>query len=29
VVESWLRNPDWHASKGAPCWIFIDEIIAE
>lgn len=24
-----LNNPDWHPAPGAPCWIFVDEIIVE
>ena len=28
-VESPLKNPPWHPSKGQKCWIFVDEITVE
>ena len=28
-VLSTLKNPDWHAAPGEPCWLFVDEILAE
>jgi len=28
-IESNLVNPDWHIDPGAPCWVFIDEILIE
>lgn len=28
-VFGMLKNPDWHPSPGEPCWLFIDEVIAE
>lgn len=28
-VESLLKNPVWHPSKGQKCWIFVDEITIE
>jgi len=28
-VASNLVNPKWHPAPGAPCWLFIDEIIVE
>ena len=28
-VKSNLQNPDWHPAPGAPCWIFIDEILVD
>jgi len=27
AVQSNLKNPDWHPAPGAPCWVFIDEIV--
>jgi len=29
VVSSNLVNPSWHPAPGAPCWLFIDEILVE
>ena len=26
-IRSQLKNPSWHQAPGAPCWIFIDEIL--
>lgn len=26
---SQMKNPNWHPSKGEPCWIFVDELIVE
>lgn len=28
-IKSNLFNPPWHPAPGAPCWIFIDEIMVE
>jgi hypothetical protein len=28
-VQSNLQNPDWHTAPGAPCWLFVDEILVE
>jgi len=28
-ITSRLRNPDWHPAPGAPCWVFVDEILIE
>ena len=28
-VKSQLVNPDWHSAPGAPCWLFIDEILLD
>ena len=28
-VKSNLVNPSWHPAPGAPCWIFVDEIMIE
>ena len=28
-VKSNLVNPSWHPAPGAPCWVFIDEIMVE
>jgi uncharacterized membrane protein len=28
-IKSHLKNPAWHPAPGAPCWIFIDEIMVE
>ncbi len=28
-IISQMQNPNWHPSKGEPCWIFVDEIIVE
>lgn len=28
-IKSPLVNPDWHSAPGAPCWIFLDEILVE
>jgi len=28
-VLSTLKNPSWHPAPGEPCWLFIDEILAE
>jgi uncharacterized membrane protein/mono/diheme cytochrome c family protein len=28
-VSSNLVNPAWHPAPGAPCWIFVDEILVE
>ncbi len=28
-IQSNLKNPKWHPAPGAPCWIFIDEIMVE
>jgi len=28
-IKSNLVNPSWHPAPGAPCWIFIDEIMVE
>ena len=28
-IKSNLKNPEWHPAPGAPCWIFIDEIMIE
>ena len=28
-IKSQLVNPDWHPAPGAPCWMFIDEILVE
>jgi len=28
-IKSNLVNPKWHPAPGAPCWIFIDEIMVE
>ena len=28
-VKSNLVNPSWHPAPGAPCWIFVDEILVE
>ena len=28
-VKSNLVNPSWHPAPGAPCWIFVDEIMVE
>lgn len=28
-IKSRLINPDWHPVPGAPCWVFIDEILVE
>lgn len=28
-VESNLKNPAWHPAPGAPCWLFVDEILVE
>jgi len=27
TMQSNLKNPDWHPAPGAPCWMFIDEIV--
>jgi len=29
VVLNQIQNPNWHPSKGEPCWIFVDEIIVD
>ena len=29
MAESNLVNPKWHPAPGAPCWLFIDEVIVE
>lgn len=28
-VKSNLVNPDWHPAPGAPCWVFVDEILVQ
>ncbi|MFK7758099.1 MAG: FN3 associated domain-containing protein [Flavobacteriales bacterium] len=28
-IESFMRLPEWHASPGEPCYVFIDEVIVE
>ena len=28
-VKSNLVNPSWHPAPGAPCWVFVDEIMVE
>ena len=28
-IKSNLVNPSWHPAPGAPCWIFVDEIMVE
>lgn len=28
-IKSNLVNPKWHPAPGAPCWIFVDEIMVE
>lgn len=28
-IKSNLVNPDWHPAPGAPCWIFVDELIVD
>jgi uncharacterized membrane protein len=28
-IKSNLVNPDWHPAPGAPCWVFVDEIMVE
>ncbi len=27
LVGSNMKNPDWHPAPGAPCWLFLDEIL--
>ena len=27
IIKSNLKNPSWHPAPGAPCWIFIDEVM--
>lgn len=29
IIKSNLKNPSWHPAPGAPCWIFIDEILVD
>ena len=29
VVMNQIQNPNWHPSKGEPCWVFVDEIIVD
>jgi len=29
VINSNLQNPKWHPAPGAPCWVFIDEIMVD
>ena len=29
MVESNLKNPDWHPNPGGACWVFVDEISVE
>lgn len=29
AVLSNLVNPPWHAAPGAPCWVFMDEVLVE
>ena len=29
LVKSNLNNPKWHPAPGAPCWVFVDEIMVE
>jgi uncharacterized membrane protein len=26
-IKSNLKNPPWHPAPGAPCWVFVDEIL--
>ena len=28
-IFSRLKNPEWHSAPGAPCWLFIDELIVQ
>lgn len=28
-VLSTMRNPEWHTAPGAPCWVFLDEVLVE
>ena len=29
AVKSNLVNPNWHPAPGAPCWLFVDEILVD